>query len=149
MTRVDENERARLRREVVGLVLQRDNLVPYLTALENVALPLRLMGREAPLDRARELLARVGLQHRTEHKAHQLSGGEAQRVSIAVALAPGPKLLLGDEITGELDSENAAAVLDLLADLHEREGMSLVSSSHTIPRSRLARSGSSACATAR
>jgi putative ABC transport system ATP-binding protein len=130
VTGASEDERARLRREVVGIVLQRDNLIPYLTAEENVALPLRLAGANDALGRARGLLTRVGLQHRMRHKAHQLSGGEAQRVSIAVALAPGPKLLLGDEITGELDSATAAGVLDVLTELHQGEQMGMIIVTH-------------------
>lgn len=130
VTRLDENERAQLRQEAIGIVMQRDNLVPYLTAKENVELPIKLMGRKDADTRARDLLRRVGLEHRMNHKAHQLSGGEAQRVSIAVALGPEPRLLLGDEITGELDSDTASGILDLLDDLHQKDGMSLLVITH-------------------
>jgi len=130
VSRLDEEERARIRQKTVGLVLQRDNLVPYLTALENVALPLRLVKHPNPEDRTRTLLERVGLAHRIHHRASQLSGGEAQRVSVAVALAHGPRLLIGDEVTGELDSQTAANLLDLLCDLHENDGMSMLIVTH-------------------
>ena len=130
VSRLDEEERARIRQKTVGLVLQRDNLVPYLSALENVALPLRLAKQPNPEDRARTLLERVGLAHRIHHRASQLSGGEAQRVSVAVALAHGPRLLIGDEVTGELDSQTAASLLDLLCDLHENDGMSMLIVTH-------------------
>jgi ABC-type lipoprotein export system ATPase subunit len=130
VSRLDEEERARIRQKTVGLVLQRDNLVPYLTALENVALPLRLAKQPNPEDRAQALLERVGLAHRIHHRASQLSGGEAQRVSVAVALAHGPRLLIGDEVTGELDSRTAASLLDLLCDLHENDGMSMLIVTH-------------------
>jgi ABC-type lipoprotein export system ATPase subunit len=130
VSRLDEEERARIRQKTVGLVLQRDNLVPYLSALENVTLPLRLAKQPNPEDRARTLLGRVGLAHRIHHRASQLSGGEAQRVSVAVALAHGPRLLIGDEVTGELDSQTAASLLDLLCDLHENDGMSMLIVTH-------------------
>jgi putative ABC transport system ATP-binding protein len=130
IARLSEEERSRIRQRTVGLVLQRDNLLPYLTALENVALPLQLMERTGAEARARELLRQVGLANRTDHRAYQLSDGEAQRVSIALALAAGPRLLLGDEISGELDSATAAGILDLLSDLHARENMSLLVVTH-------------------
>lgn len=128
--RLDEEERARTREETIGLVLQRDNLIGYLTAQENVALPLELAGRKGAKLRAVDLLRRVGLGHRLDHRASQLSGGEQQRVSIAVALALGPQILLGDEVTGELDSESAAGVLDLLAGLQQNDGLTLLVVTH-------------------
>jgi ABC-type lipoprotein export system ATPase subunit len=130
ITRLDEEERARIRRDTIGLVLQRDNLVPYLTALENVALPIRLTGEPEAEKRASDLLRRVGLEHRMHHRANQLSGGEAQRVSVAVALARRPRLLIGDEVTGELDSSTSAGIIELLADLNLRDGMSLLVVTH-------------------
>jgi len=127
---LNEEERAQLRQRIVGIVLQRDNLIPYLSALENVALPLRLMGRADVTKRATALLRRVGLGHRLRHRAGQLSGGEAQRVGIAIALAVQPHILLADEVTGELDSETAADILELLADLHQNERLSLLVVTH-------------------
>lgn len=127
---LNEEERAQLRQRIVGIVLQRDNLIPYLSALENVALPLRLMGRADVTKRATALLRRVGLGHRLRHRAGQLSGGEAQRVGIAIALAAQPHILLADEVTGELDSETAADILELLADLHQNEQLSLLVVTH-------------------
>ena len=127
---LNEEERARLRQRIVGIVLQRDNLIPYLSALENVALPLRLTGGTDATKRATALLQRVGLGHRLRHRAGQLSGGEAQRVGIAIALAAEPHILLADEVTGELDSETAADILELLADLHRNEQLSLLVVTH-------------------
>ncbi len=127
---LNEEERARLRQRIVGIVLQRDNLIPYLSALENVTLPLRLAGSADATRRATALLQRVGLGHRLRHRAGQLSGGEAQRVGIAIALAAEPHILLADEVTGELDSETAAAILELLADLHQNDRLSLLVVTH-------------------
>jgi putative ABC transport system ATP-binding protein len=127
---LSEEERAELRRRIVGIVLQRDNLVPYLTALENVALPLQLAGAPNATPRAKALLERVGLGHRLDHRARQLSGGEAQRVGIAIALAAEPHVLLADEVTGELDSETASEILQLLAELHQHDRLSLLVVTH-------------------
>lgn len=116
VTRLDEAGRSEFRRTSLGVVMQRDNLHPALSALENVALPLRLNGvshREARR-RAAEALERVGLAGRAKHRPKQLSGGEAQRVAIAVALVPDPKILVADEPTGELDTVTTKAVLDIL-----------------------------------
>ena len=130
IARLDEDERARVRETSVGIVLQRDNLIPYLSALENVALPLQLAGVPDAKERASELLTRVGLANRGHHRTTELSGGEQQRVGIAVALAPGPQLLLGDEVTGELDSETAAGILDLLIDVQKRDHTALLLVTH-------------------
>jgi ABC-type lipoprotein export system ATPase subunit len=128
--RLDEERRAAMRRQKVGLVLQRDNLIPYLTARENVALPLLLAGQRGAEQRASDLLERVGLGHRVSHRASELSGGEQQRVSIAVALALSPQLLLADELTGELDAPTATGILDLLVDLQQKDGLALLVVTH-------------------
>src|SRR5262245_51046080 len=116
ITRLSPDERARLRRRQIGVVLQRDNLHPMLNVAANVALPLRLDGRSGrwTRERVRQLLTDVQLAGWGRQHSGQLSGGEAQRVAVAVALAVRPRVLLADEPTGELDATHAAAVLDLL-----------------------------------
>jgi ABC-type lipoprotein export system ATPase subunit len=131
ITRLPPPERARVRRRSIGLVLQRDNLHPLLDAGGNVALPLRLDDRPAGEVRARvaELLDQVGIADRRKHRLGELSGGETQRVAIAVAVAARPRVLLTDEPTGELDEATAAGVLDLLDELR-REGTALLTVTH-------------------
>ena len=132
ITRLPAAKRTRLRRSRIGLVLQRDNLHPLLDVAENVALPLRLEGQPARAARARvkELLARVGLLDWRRHRPGELSGGEAQRAALAVALAPRPTLLIADEPTGELDETTAAGVLDLLGELRDQDGTAILTVSH-------------------
>ncbi|HKB50428.1 MAG TPA: ABC transporter ATP-binding protein [Solirubrobacterales bacterium] len=132
VTRLSAAERARLRRTHIGLVLQRDNLHPLLDIAGNVALPLRLDGRGAgeARERVEELLDAVGLLDWQRHAAAELSGGEAQRVALAVALAPRPQVLLADEPTGELDETTAARVLDLLDELRARGGAAILTVTH-------------------
>jgi ABC-type lipoprotein export system ATPase subunit len=132
LTRLSPPERARRRRRDIGVVLQRDNLHPLLDVEGNVALPLRLDGRPAREVRARVdgLLEQVGLQDRRRHRPAQLSGGEAQRAAVAVALAPRPRVLLADEPTGELDDAGAAAVMDLLEAHRGREGSAILTVTH-------------------
>lgn len=130
ITTLDEDGLARLRSRTLGFVFQAYNLIGNLTAEENVALPLELAGDRSGATRARELLQAVGLGERGHHYPAQLSGGEQQRVALARAFAPRPKILLADEPTGNLDSENGALVMDLLSDLHRSQGATLVLVTH-------------------
>jgi putative ABC transport system ATP-binding protein len=128
--RLDEAGLARWRAERVGVVFQRGNLLPFLSAAENVALVARRLGRAAARRRAGELLEALGLAERAHHRPGRLSGGEAQRAGIAVALANEPQLLLGDEVTGELDSETSAQVMSLLRGLQRERGLTLFLVTH-------------------
>ncbi|WP_247730243.1 ABC transporter ATP-binding protein [Halovivax limisalsi] len=121
VTQLSGRERTTLRGTAVGFVFQTFNLMPRLTALENVALPqlFRGVGRRERLDRARELLERVGLGDRLEHLPNELSGGQRQRVALARALVNDPALVLADEPSGNLDTETEADVLDLFEDFHD------------------------------
>jgi len=130
ITRMSESERAAFRRERIGIVYQMDNLIPFLSALENVMLPIQFAGRKEASRRAESLLKEVGLSERMNHKPAQLSGGERQRVAIAVALANEPSLLLADELTGELDSATADKVMDLLGSLNTNRKLTLVVVTH-------------------
>jgi ABC-type lipoprotein export system ATPase subunit len=132
ITRLPPAERARKRRRGIGLVLQRDNLHPLLDVAGNAALPLRLDGVPRAEVRARvdELLERVGLGDWRRHRPAQLSGGEAQRAALAVALAARPKLLLADEPTGELDEATAERILDLIDDARTQEGTAVLTVTH-------------------
>ena len=129
---LEDAELTRLRRDKIGFVFQFFNLLPALTAEENVLLPGLIAGRrdDATRARARDLLDRVGLSHRTDHLPSELSGGEQQRVSIARALLTEPELVLADEPTGNLDSRSSAQVLELLRDLNAAEGQTLVIVTH-------------------
>ena len=130
ISRLGESERARLRAKRVGLVFQSGNLIPFLTAIENVELPMTLAQKENRRGRARELLEGVGLGKRLHHRPAQLSGGESQRVSVAVALANDPDLLLADELTGELDSKTADQVLELLSNEWRRRHLTILLVTH-------------------
>jgi putative ABC transport system ATP-binding protein len=127
---LDEDRLARLRRDHMGVVFQAFHLIPTMTALENVATPLELAGRADAFDRAAEMLAEVGLDHRDSHYPAQLSGGEQQRVALARALAPRPALLLADEPTGNLDGHTGAAVADLMFRLAGEQEATLVLVTH-------------------
>jgi putative ABC transport system ATP-binding protein len=130
IAKLDEAGRATFRRETIGIVYQADNLIPFLTALENVMVPLQLAGEKNAASRARDLLAEVGLSERLKHKPAMLSGGERQRVAIATALANQPKILLADELTGELDSATADKVMELLDRLNATHSLTLIIVTH-------------------
>ena len=130
LTTMDEDALARFRRRNMGVVFQSFHLIPTMTALENVALPLELAGVADAFDRAAAELAAVGLGARTGHYPGQLSGGEQQRVALARAAAPRPAILLADEPTGNLDSANGAAIMDLLFGLRDAHGATLVLVTH-------------------
>ncbi len=126
---LDEDARARLRALKVGFVFQSFHLVPTLTALENVSVPLELLGRPAR-ERARELLARVGLGERGHHYPAQLSGGEQQRVAVARAFAADPRVVFADEPTGNLDARTGSSVIELIEEIHRERGTTLVLVTH-------------------
>ncbi len=130
ITGLDEDQRAAVRAELVGFVFQSFQLLPSLTALENVMLPAELNGDASAKQQAEKFLQRVGLQERLLHYPRQLSGGEQQRVAIARAFASCPKILFADEPTGNLDTETGSHVIDLLFELNREEGTTLVLATH-------------------
>jgi putative ABC transport system ATP-binding protein len=127
---LDEEQRARLRREQVGFVFQSFQLLPTLTAVENVTLPLDLLGRPRAREQAVRLLEQVGLGARLDHYPAQLSGGEQQRVAVARAFVHQPRILFADEPTGNLDAATAARVMDLLFALNREAGTALLLVTH-------------------
>lgn len=130
ITLMDEEGRAAVRAETVGFVFQSFHLLPGLTALENVALPLELQGDKEALVTAAYYLQRVGLEHRISHYPRQLSGGEQQRVAVARAFSCKPRILFADEPTGNLDTVTGKKINDLLFDLNREEGTTLVLVTH-------------------
>ena len=132
MSAMDEDQRAQLRGQKVGFVFQSFQLIPTLTALENVQVPLELRGEDGAPARARELLARVGLGDRVHHFPNQLSGGEQQRVAIARAFSNSPRLLFADEPTGNLDSDTGAHIVELLETLNRESGTTIILVTHDL-----------------
>jgi putative ABC transport system ATP-binding protein len=130
LSALDEDGRAKLRGERIGFVFQSFQLLPALTALENVMLPLELRGDRDAETPARAILQRVGLGERLEHYPRQLSGGEQQRVALARAFVTRPALLFADEPTGNLDTETGRAIIDLLFELNAQQGTTLVLVTH-------------------
>jgi putative ABC transport system ATP-binding protein len=130
LNQLDEDGLARFRRGRMGVVFQSFHLIPTMTALENVALPMEIAGVADAFARAEDELAAVGLAARRHHYPAQMSGGEQQRVALARAAAPRPAILLADEPTGNLDSVNGAAIMDLIFALRDRHGATLVLVTH-------------------
>jgi putative ABC transport system ATP-binding protein len=127
-----EDERARLRVEKIGFVFQSFQLMPTLTAQENVQVPLELRGQSEAGTRARDLLTRVGLRGREHHYPVQLSGGEQQRVALARAFSTRPKVLFADEPTGNLDASTGATIIELMAELNQDQGTTLILVTHDL-----------------
>jgi putative ABC transport system ATP-binding protein len=127
---LSEDARARLRGEKVGFVFQSFQLIPTLTALENVSVPLELRGDTDAAERARDLLARVGLGDRATHLPAQLSGGEQQRVAVARAFANRPRILFADEPTGNLDGATGARIIELIESLNRESGSTVILVTH-------------------
>ena len=136
LTALDEDGRAGVRNREVGFVFQSFHLLPSLTAIENVMLPLELSGAPNAVARAREALTEVGLEQRLRHYPKQLSGGEKQRVAIARAFVTGPSLLFADEPTGNLDNKTGARILNLLFELNAAAGTTLVLVTHDLDAAR-------------
>jgi len=130
ITGLDEDALAALRGQKIGFVFQFFHLVPSLTAIENVQVPMEIAGRRDAVGRARQLMAEVGLSDRAHHYPSQLSGGEQQRVALARALANDPPIILADEPTGNLDSSTGRHIMEMLLDVHRRRGATLVLVTH-------------------
>ncbi|MEM7486819.1 MAG: ABC transporter ATP-binding protein [Bacteroidota bacterium] len=129
---LNEDERAQLRNEKVGFIFQNFQLLPTLTALENVVVPLELQGAKNPAKIGKELLGKVGLGDRLQHYPSQLSGGEQQRVALARAFSNSPSILFADEPTGNLDQDTGDRVIQLLFDLNQEAGTTLVIVTHDL-----------------
>ena len=132
ITKLDEDQLAKLRSRSIGFIFQFFHLIPSLSALENILVPLEIAGVAKPGDKARDLLGHVGLNERGHHYPSQLSGGEQQRVAIARALANSPPILLADEPTGNLDADTSQMVEDLLFDLNREAATTLILVSHDL-----------------
>ena len=132
ITKLNEDEVSKIRRKNIGIIFQSFYLIPNYTAVENVALTLELNNLKNPYDRAKELLDRFGLKNRFNNLPNQLSGGEQQRVAIARAIAMKPKLILADEPTGNLDSENSQMIADILFKYIKEESSSLIMVTHDL-----------------
>ena len=130
LEKMDEDALARFRRDNVGIVFQSFHLIPTMTALENVAIPMELAGKKNAFAMAAERLEAVGLADRATHYPAQLSGGEQQRVALARALSTNPKILLADEPTGNLDGKTGDVIVDLMFRLHAEEGTTMVLITH-------------------
>ena len=130
ISEMSEVKLTQFRAENIGIIFQQFYLMPHLTALENVSLPLEMFGYEDYLNRAKEALEQVGLSDREQHFPHQLSGGESQRVAIARAVVARPSILLADEPTGNLDNETGVQVANLLFDLVKTTGMTMLLVTH-------------------
>jgi putative ABC transport system ATP-binding protein len=131
LTAMNEDQLAHFRRDNMGIVFQSFHLIPTMTALENVATPLELAGDRDAFVKAKAELQAAGLADRADHYPNQLSGGEQQRVALARASAPRPRILLADEPTGNLDETNGRAIMNLLFDLRDRHGATLIMVTHS------------------
>ena len=132
ITHMGEDDLAALRRDNVGIIFQAFRLIPSMTALQNVAVPMNLAGNKQAENIAAEMLEKVGLGHRLHHLPDQLSGGEQQRVAIARAIAPRPRILLADEPTGNLDSKTGALVIETLFEATASVGAALILITHDV-----------------
>ena len=134
VSKMNDDELAKIRREKIGFIFQAYNLIPGLTAVENVALPMRFSGhgRNESQKKARELLKKVGLENRITHKPSELSGGEQQRVAIARSLVNDPDVILADEPTGNLDTKSGREIFELLESLHKKTGKTVIVVTHDI-----------------
>jgi len=130
LDRMNEDQLALFRRDNIGIVLQSFHLIPTMTALENVAVPLELAGRRDAFQEAEQALSHVGLSHRLNHYPSQLSGGEQQRVAIARAMAPNPQIIFADEPTGNLDAKTGRRIIDLIFDLQKKFNTTLIMITH-------------------